>query len=73
MCWPTSIWDTPLEMKVSGFFLFKNSSFALNFLHKWPDKSTTSYDMLDIKSNLRNKYLVIERHMLHIQGILLQY
>ena len=30
--------------------------------YKWPDKSTTSYDMLDFKSyitNLLGKYLVI--------------
>ena len=43
---------------------------------KWADKSTTSYDMLDIKSyinSLTRKYLVIGRHMLQIQGILLQY
>ena len=43
---------------------------------KWPDKSTTSYDMLDFKScieNLTRKYLVTERHMLKLQGILLQY
>ena len=42
----------------------------------WPDKSTTSYAMLDFKSyieNLQRKYLVIERHMLQIQDILLQY
>ena len=32
--------------------------------------------MLDLKSyikNLKHKYLVIQRHMLQIQGILLQY
>ena len=36
---------------------------------KWPDKSTTSYDMLDFKSyviSLTRKYLVIGRHMLQI-------
>ena len=41
-----------------------------------PDKSTTSYDMLDFESDikkLKGKYLVIERHKLQIQGILLQY
>ena len=43
---------------------------------KWPDKSTTSYDMLDFKryaANLTSKYRVIERHLLQIQGILLHY
>ena len=43
---------------------------------RWPDKSTTSYDMLDFQSyikSLTRKCLVIERHMLQIQGILLQY
>ena len=43
---------------------------------KWPDKSTTSYDMLDNNSytkSLTRKYMVIERHMLQIQGILLQH
>ena len=41
---------------------------------KWPNKSTTGYDMLDFKSyikSLTRKYLVIGRHMLQIQGILL--
>ena len=41
---------------------------------KWADKSTTSYDILDFKSyikDLQRKYLVIERHMFKIQGILL--
>ena len=45
-------------------------------INKWPDKSTTSYDMLDFKSCthiLTLKYLVIERHMLQIQGLLLQH
>ena len=45
-------------------------------LIKWPDKSTTSYDMLDFKSYIKSftrKYLVIGRHMLQIQGIFLQY
>ena len=40
---------------------------------KWPDKTTTSYDMLDFNSyikSLTRKYLVIGRHMLQIQGIL---
>ena len=43
---------------------------------KWPDKYTTSYAMLDFKSvieNLQGKYLVIERHILQIQDILLQF
>ena len=43
---------------------------------KWADKSITSCDMLDFKSyieNLEGKYLVFERHMLQIQGILMQY
>ena len=43
---------------------------------KWADKSTTSYDMLDFKSYIKNltcKYLVNECHMLKLQGILLQY
>ena len=43
---------------------------------KWADKSTTSYDILDFKSYIKKitrKYLVIERHMLKLQGILLQY
>ena len=38
--------------------------------------STTSYDMLDFKSYIKNLtliYLVIQRHMLQIQDILLQY
>ena len=42
---------------------------------KLPDKSTTSYDKLDFKSyikSLTRKYLEIGRHMLQIQGILLQ-
>ena len=46
------------------------------FLMKWPDKSTTSYDMLDFKSyikSLTHKYLVFGHDMLQIQGILLQY
>ena len=44
-------------------------------MKKWADKSTTSYDILDFKAyikKLEGKYLVIERHMLQIQGILLQ-
>ena len=43
---------------------------------KWPDKSTTSYDMLDFKSKTKiwqGKYLLIERHIFQIQGILLQH
>ena len=43
---------------------------------RWADKSTLSYDMLDFKSymkNLEGKYLLIERHILQIQSILLQY
>ena len=43
---------------------------------KWPDKSTTSYDMLDFKSyikKLTRKYLLIQRHLLQIQGNHLQY
>ena len=42
----------------------------------WTDKSTTSYDMLYFKcyiKSLTRKYLVIERHMLQIQFILLQH
>ena len=42
---------------------------------KWADKSTTSYDMLDFKSyikSLTRKYLLTERHMLKLKGILLQ-
>ena len=42
---------------------------------KWPDKSTTSYAMLDFERDLENlegKYLVIERQILQIQDILLQ-
>ena len=46
-------------------------------INKWPDKSTTSYDMLDFKSyikSLTRENLVIGRHnMLQIQGIPLQY
>ena len=44
--------------------------------NKWPDISTRSYDMLDFKNDINNltrKYLVTERHMLKLQGILLQY
>ena len=40
------------------------------------DKSTTNYGTLDFKCNtksLTRKYLVIERHMLHIQDIPLQH
>ena len=43
---------------------------------KRPDKSSTSYDMLDFKSytkSLTRKYLVIVSHMLQIQGLLFQY
>ena len=43
---------------------------------KWSDKSTTSYDLLNFTSYIKNvqgKYLVIERHMLQLQGILFQY
>ena len=43
---------------------------------KVPDKSTTGYDMLDFKSftkSLTRKTLVIERHILQIQGILLHH
>ena len=50
--------------------------FPLISIMKWPDNSTTSYNMLDLKSYIKNlygKYLVIERHMLQIQGLLLQY
>ena len=46
------------------------------FFSKWPDKSTTGYDILDFKSfikKLTRNYLVTERHMLKLQGILLQY
>ena len=44
--------------------------------YKWPDKSTKGYDMMDFQSytkSLTRKYLVIERHMLQIQGILFQH
>ena len=44
--------------------------------HKWPVQSTTCYAMLDFESdreNLQGKYLLIERHILQIQDILLQY
>ena len=44
-----------------------------NKITKWPDKSTTSYIMLDFKSDIKNlqgKYLDIERHILQIHGIL---
>ena len=37
---------------------------------RWADKSTTSYDMLDFKSymkNLTRKYLVTERHILKLR------
>ena len=43
---------------------------------KWHDKSTTSYAMLDFETDIKNlqeNYLVIERHILQIQDILLQY
>ena len=43
---------------------------------KWPDKSIASYAMLDFESDIENlleKYLVIERNLLQIQGILLKY
>ena len=36
-----------------------------NMIHKWLDKSTTSYDMLDFKSNIKSltrKYLANPRH-----------
>ena len=42
---------------------------------KWHDKSTACYDILDFKTfvkSLQGKCLVIERHMMQIQGILLQ-
>ena len=58
------------ERKIRYIYNYRIQSF------KWPDKSTTSYDRLDFKSYLKNlsgKYLAIERHMLQIQGILLQY
>ena len=45
-------------------------------MNKWPDKSTTSNDMLDFESgkeSLKGKYLVIEHHILQIQDILLHY
>ena len=45
-------------------------------VNKWPDKSTTSYAMLDFESdieNLKGKYLAIERQILQSQYILLQY
>ena len=44
--------------------------------NKCPDKSTARYAMLGFESdieNLRGKYLVIERHILQIQDMLLQY
>ena len=47
-----------------------------NSPNKWIDKSTISYDMVDFKSyikHLTRKYLVTERPMLKLQGILLQY
>ena len=47
----------------------------INFL-KWADKSTTTYNIVDFENyikNLTRKYLVIERNILKIQGILLQY
>ena len=52
------------------------SSVVIRLRYKLPDKSTTSYDMLDFESdieNLQGKYVVIERHILQIQDILLQY
>ena len=52
------------------------SNLTRGFGIKCSDKSTTSYDMVDIKSytkSLTCKYLVNKRHMLHIQGILLQH
>ena len=46
-------------------------------MNKCPEKpTTTSYAMLDFESNIENlqrKYLVIERHILQIQEILLRY
>ena len=59
-----------------GILINKNDSTVYTMYPKWPDKSTTSYNMLHFKSYIKNlygKYLVIERHMLQIQGILLQY
>ena len=41
----------------------------------WADKSTTTYDMIDFISYIKKitrKYLVIDRHILKIQSILLQ-
>ena len=38
---------------------------------KWGDKSTKSNAMIDFESDIVNQ--VIERHMLQIQDILLQY
>ena len=43
---------------------------------KWSDKSTTSYDMLDFKSYIKNlwgKYLVTERHMLQYLNLISRY
>ena len=58
---------------------FKRISLQVKYYenhNKWPDKSITSYAMLDFESDIENllgKYLVIERHILQIQDILLQY
>ena len=42
----------------------------------WPDKSTTSYAMLDFESdieNLQGKFLLFERNILQMQDIFRQY
>ena len=39
-------------------------------MNKWPDKSATSYALLDFESNIEN---LIKRHILQIQDILLKY
>ena len=60
------------NINCTDIFYVKISSFVI----KWPEKSTTSSDMLDFKSSIKSltrKYLMIERHMLQIQGILFQY
>ena len=44
-------------------------------MDKFPDKSTTSYAIIDFESdieNLQGKYLIIERHILQIKAILLK-
>ena len=63
--------NTTFEMKI---FLFFNKKDFIFYKYIYKIIINTSYDMLDFKSytkSLTLKYLVIEHHMLQIQGILL--